>query len=145
MIYIPGKRNFSIVYHKNHCLIVHYFDFYIHLAITGILNFQNRTFLVEVMPCFIKLEKSEFWQMRLSQKMVNSVMCQHQNPFWQILRYLFFFFFLVLFLFLFCVNRIKCLFCFNSFTRPLLWWWIWILPWHEVCHFKCWHRFMWCW
>ena len=27
---------------------------------TGILNFQNRTFLVKVMPCFIKLEKAEF-------------------------------------------------------------------------------------
>ena len=39
------------------------FDSYIHLAITGILNFQNQTFLVKVMPCFIKLEKSEFLHM----------------------------------------------------------------------------------
>ena len=31
------------------------FDSYIHLAITGILNFENRTFLVKVMPCFIMI------------------------------------------------------------------------------------------
>ena len=65
---IPGYRIFSIVNHKYNCHIVHYFDFCIHLAMTGILNFQNRTFLYKVMPCFIKLEKSEFRRMLLSQK-----------------------------------------------------------------------------
>ena len=43
------------------------------------------------------------------------------------------------------MNRIKCSFCFNGFTRSLLWQCVWILePWHEVCHFMCCHKFMWC-
>ena len=51
------------------------FYFYIHLAMTRILNLQNRTCLVKVISCFIKLEKSEFRRMRLSQQVVNSMMC----------------------------------------------------------------------
>ena len=37
---------------------MHNSDIYIHLAKTGISNFQNWTFLVKVMPCFVRLEKS---------------------------------------------------------------------------------------
>ena len=56
------QQDFFLLFSINtiHCHIVHNFDFYIHLALTGIINFQNQTFLIKVMPCFINLEKSEF-------------------------------------------------------------------------------------
>ena len=67
MIY-TRQQDVSTIKHKYHYHIVNNFDFYIHLAMTGILNSQNPTFLVKVMRCFIKFEKSEFSQMRIFSK-----------------------------------------------------------------------------
>ena len=54
---IPGKQNFFETEANTIFPIVCSFNFYIPLAFSRILNYENVTFLTEVIACFVRLIK----------------------------------------------------------------------------------------